>query len=83
MSAVLDFTQAMATASPMREYISWDEFNEDDVYLYTVATGKLLRHIPVKSPEVFCARYHGLKVLEGQSWARGRNARDLKLWRIV
>jgi len=25
----------------------------------------------------------GVKVLEGQAWAKGRNARDLKLWRAV
>lgn len=84
MSAVLsDFKEAMARATPWREYLSWDEFNDDDVYFYSAASGELLRHVPANSPEVFCSRYHGLKVLEGQAWAKGRNARDLKLWRAV
>jgi len=78
-----DFAKVMAEAEPMKVYLSWDEFNDDDVYLYVVATGQLVRQIPVNSPEVFCARYHGMKVLEGQSWARGRSARELKLWRSV
>jgi hypothetical protein len=76
-----EFAEAMAKAEPMKVYLSWDEFNDDDVYLYMAATGRLVRHIPVNSPEVFCARYHGMKVLEGQSWARGRNAKTLSLWR--
>ena len=76
-----DFTQTMAKAGPMRVYLSCDEFNDDDVYLYSVATGQLLRQIASSSGEVFCARYHGLKVLEGQSWARGARAKTLSLWR--
>lgn len=76
-----DFAKTMAEAGPMRLYLSIDEFNDDDVYLYTVATGQLLRQIAANSGEVFCARYHGLKVLEGQSWARGARAKTLSLWR--
>lgn len=66
---------------PLPMTVAVESFNDDDIYLYSVATKELLRVYPVKSPEVFCARHHGLKVLEGQAWARGRNARDLQLWR--
>lgn len=76
-----DFEQTMAKADPLKVYLSWDEFNDDDIYVYCVASKQLIRHHAVNSPEVFCARYHGLKVLEGQSWARGRTAKTLSLWK--
>jgi len=82
MSAVLDELAELAN-KPMKVFIPEYEFNQDDVYLYNVATRELIRHFNISSHEVFCARYGGVKVLEGQAWAKGRNARDLKLWRAV
>ncbi len=76
-----NFAEAMAAAEPLKVYMSWDEFNDDDIYIFCVASSRLLKHHPVNSPEVFCAKYHGLKVLEGQSWARGARAKTLSLWR--
>lgn len=82
MSAVLADFAELATM-PMKVFIPEYEFNDDDVYLYNVATKQLIRHYAISSHEVFCARYGGVKVREGQAWAKGRNARDLKLWRAV
>ena len=59
MSAVLDFTETMAAAEPMKVFIPEYEFNQDDVYLYNVATKQLIRHYTINSYEVFCARCGG------------------------
>lgn len=78
-----DFKEAMAEAEPMKVFIPEYEFNDDDVYVYVPATKKLVRHCSVNSYEVFCARYRGITMLEGQAWAKGRNAKTLSLWRAA
>lgn len=55
-------------------------FNDDDLYVYIAATKQFVRQIPCSEQEAKDAKYIGVKVMAGQSWAKGMTAKTLALW---
>ncbi len=67
-------TSAVCNAMPVAS------FNDDDVYIYKAATKELVRSISCKDSQVRDCRYIGLRVMAGESWAKGMAAKSLGLW---
>lgn len=57
------------------------EFNDDDIYVYNAVSKVLVRQIACKDQEAKDAQYIGVKVMAGQSWAKGMTAKSLNIWR--
>lgn len=55
-------------------------FNDDDVYVYDASTKEIVRTISCKDQQVKDARYIGLRVQPGETWAKGMLAKSLGLW---
>ena len=55
-------------------------FNTDDVYVYNSETKQIVRAISCKDSQVRDAHYIGLRVMAGESWAKGMAAKSLGLW---
>lgn len=58
-----------------------ESFNDDDIYIYIADSKKLVRQIACSDQEAKDARYIGVKVMAGQSWAKGMTAKRLSLWK--
>lgn len=56
-------------------------FNDDDLYVYVAATKQFVRQIVCKDQEAKDAKYIGVKVMAGQTWATGMTAKTLSLWK--
>lgn len=56
-------------------------FNDDDVYIYDAASKQLIKHLPCSDQQVKDAKYIGLRVMAGQTWAKGMTAKTLSLWK--
>lgn len=56
-------------------------FNDDDVYIYEATSKKLVKHLSCSDQQVKDAKYIGLRVMAGQTWAKGMTAKTLSLWK--
>jgi len=56
-------------------------FNDDDLYLYVAATKQFVQHIPCSDQKARDAKYIGVLVKAGQTWAKGMTAKTLSLWK--
>lgn len=59
--------------------MSQASFNDDDVYIYNVASKEIVRTISCKDSQVRDSRYAGLRVMAGEAWAKGMTAKSLGL----
>ena len=57
------------------------EFDDDAVYVWCVLSMHLVRTISSKAQESIDARYIGLRVAAGETWAKGLTAKYQGVWK--